>query len=221
MDDRFPKYLRVIVRKLHFLALPNLGMLMAGFAVLGFIGTNFLGASMAQFVFDPGRVLDGEWYRLLTFPVSEAPNNPILLLFYCLYVYFIMNALEETWGVVPLTVYTLFAYFCGLAGAFYMGRPVQIWVYVVQNLSLAFGTIFPDVELHLLGIVPVKAKWLAVIFGGLVVLQFLTAPWWDKGFLLMVHLPYLLFFSPMVYRAVRHRRTAGARRKNLDRDMWR
>ncbi len=222
MDDRFPKYLRWIVRKLNFLAIPNLGMLLAGFAVLGFIGANFLGTSLNQFVFDPQRVLVGEWWRLLTFPVSEAPTNPIMLVFYCLYVYFIMNALEETWGVVPLTLFTLLAYFCGLSGAFFLGGSVAIWIYIVQNLSLAFGTIFPDIELHLLGIVPVKAKWLAVIFGATVLLQFITAGWWMKGFLLIVHLPYLLFFGPMVYRAIRYKQsTSGRRRPPMDRDMWR
>ncbi len=225
MDDRFPKYLRVLVKKLSFLALPNLGMLLAGFAVLGFIGQNMLGAPMAQFMFDPQRVMAGEWWRLLTFPVSEAPSNPILLLFYVLYVYFISNALEESWGTAPLTVFTLLAYMCGLGGAFLIGIPVGIWIYVIQNLSLAFGTIFPDIELHLLGIVPVKAKWLAVIFGGMVVLQFLTAGWWMKAFLLLVHLPYLLFFSPIVYRAVKYRSSGGGgrggRRPKLDKDMWR
>ncbi len=221
MDDRFPKYIRFLVKKLRFLALPNLGMLLAGFAVLGFIGQNFLGASMGQFMFDPQRVMAGEWWRLITFPVSEAPNNPILLLFYCLYVYFITNALEETWGVVPLTVFTFFAYLCGLGGAFLLGAPVGIWIYVVQNLSLAFGTIFPETELHLLGIVPVKAKWLAVIFGAMVILQFITAPMIMKAFLLLVHLPYLLFFGPMVYRAIKNRRSTGQRRNNLDKDMWR
>lgn len=221
MDERFPKYLRVIVKKLSFLALPNLGMLLAGFAVLGFIGNQFLNAPMAQFMFDPQRVLAGEWYRLLTFPVSEAPTNPILLLFYCLYVYFIVNALEETWGVASVTVFTLFAYVCGLAGAFLMGGVVPIWIYVVQNLSLAFGTIFPEIELHLFGILPVKAKWLAVFAGGLVILQFLGAGVWYKGFLLLVHTPYLLFFGPMVYRAIRNRRNTQTRRNRYDKDMWR
>lgn len=221
MDDRFPKYLRFIVKKLGFLALPNIALLLAGFAVLGYIGTKLLGAPMQQFVFDPQRVLDGEWWRLLTFPVSEAPTNEILLLFYCLYVYFIVNAIEQSWGVAPLTIFTLLAYMCGLAGAFLLGGPVQIWIYVVQNLSLAFGTLFPDVELHLFGLVPVKAKWLAVIAGALVLLQTLGAPWIFKGFLVLVHLPYLLFFGPMVVRAVRDRRRNQMRRERYDRDMWR
>jgi hypothetical protein len=221
MDDRFPKYLRFLVRKLHFLALPNLGMLLAGFGVLGFVGIHFMGASMAQFMFDPNAVLAGEWWRLLTFPVSESPSNPILLLFYCLYVYFIMNALEESWGVAPLTIYTLFAYLCGMGGAFFIGGPMPIWIYVVQNLSLAFGTVFPDIELHLFGLVPVKAKWLAIIAGALIGLQFVTSGWWMKGFLLIVHLPFLLFFGPMVFRAARGGRRASARRQNIDRDMWR
>ena len=167
MDYRFPKYLRVLVQKLSFISIPNLGMLLAGLAVLGFVGSTLLEAPMEQFVFDPNRVLQGEWWRLFTFPVSEAPTNPIWLLFYCLYVYFIMNAMESSWGPGPLTVFTLFAYFCALAGSFAVGAPVPIWKYVVENISLAFGSLFPEVELQLFGIIPVKAKYLAMIAGSL------------------------------------------------------
>lgn len=98
MDNRFPKMVRFLVQKLDFLAIPNLGLLLAGLAVLGFVGQVLLQAPIEKFIFDPVRVLQGEWWRLLTFPLSEAPSNPIWLLFYCFYVYFIMNALEGTWG---------------------------------------------------------------------------------------------------------------------------
>src|SRR5690606_7642001 len=103
MDDRFPKPLRWIVDRLSFIAVPNLGMLLAGLAVLGFVGRNMMGAPMEQFTFHPYLVLQGEWWRLITFPVSEAPSNPIFLLFYCFYIYFIMNAMEGDWGAGPLT----------------------------------------------------------------------------------------------------------------------
>ena len=221
MDDRFPKYLRFIVKKLSFMSIPNLAMLLAGFAVLGFVGKTMMGAPMEQFLFDPSRVLAGEWWRLITFPVSEAPTNPIILLFYCLYVYFIVNALEESWGAGPLTVFTGFAYLCALAGSFLVGAPVPIWIYVIQNLSLAFGTVFPDIELAFFGIIPVKAKWLAVLAGVLILIQFLGAGLLEKIFLALVHLPYLLFFAPMLFRAARMRWGTSQRRKRFDNDMWR
>lgn len=221
MDERFPRYLRVVVNKLSFLALPNLGMLLAGFAVLGFVGKTMLGAPMEQFLFDPDRVLAGEWWRLITFPVSEAPTNPLILLFYCLYVYFIVGALESAWGAGPLTVFTLFAYLCALGGSFFVGAPVPIWIFVIENLSLAFGTVFPEVELHLFGIIPVKAKWLAVLAGVILLIQFLGAGVFLKVFYVIVLLPYLVFFGPLLFRLARMKWSTSRRRKRFDQDMWR
>lgn len=222
MDYRFPKYLRWVVRKLDFLALPNLGMLLAGLAVLGFVGSHMLGAPMGQFSFDPYRVLyHGEWWRLITFPVSEAPSSPIFLLFYCFYIYFIMNSMEQSWGTAPLTIFTLFAYMCALAGSFLVGAPVPIWIYVVENMTLAFGTLFPDVELHLFGIIPIKAKWLAVFAGGMILLQFLPAGLLGKVFLLVVLLPYFIFFGPWLVQSGIGKWKTRQRRRRFNSDMWR
>ncbi len=53
MDDRFPKPLRFLVNKLSFLGIPNLGILIAGLAILGFVGQTILNAPMDRFIFDP------------------------------------------------------------------------------------------------------------------------------------------------------------------------
>lgn len=200
-DDRFPKYLRTIVGKLGFIAVPNLGMLVAGLAVLSFIGMNMLGAPMERFTFDPYLVTQGEWWRLFAYPtVGSSGSNPIWLLFFVMYVYFVMNALEENWGTAPLTIFTLLCYTSAMAAAFVADRSVSIWQYVLENISLAFGTMFPEVTFFLFMIVPVKAKWLAGLAAGLILLQFLLGDSTTKLFLLISLLPYLLFFGPYLFR---------------------
>jgi len=84
---------------------------------------------------------------------------------------------------------------------------------VLENVSLAFGTLFPEVELYFYGIVPVKAKWLALIWGGIMGFQFVTNDLLFKLFLLIVMAPYLIFFSPLLYRNVRHRMIVARNRR--------
>lgn len=217
MDERFPKFLRTLLRKLDFLGLPNLGMLVCGLTILGFIGQNFLGAPFERFLFDPQAVMQGEWWRLFAFPADQGLNNPIWLLFYCMYVFFVMNALESHWGAGPLTVFTLLAYVAALGASFLAMRPLSIWYYVIENVSLAFGTLFPEVELYLFFILPVKAKWLAMLFGAFLFLKFIAGEY----YLAVALAPYLLFFSPLLFSEVRGWIRRRKNRKRFDQDMWR
>jgi hypothetical protein len=209
MDERFPKYLRWLARKLEFLAVPNLGMLICGLAVLGFVGTNMLQIPLERFVFDPFLVRNGEWWRLFAFPIF---NDPIRLLFFVLLYYFSMNSMEEVWGTSPLTLFTLASYLALVGAAFLADRPIDVWQYMVEILILAFGTLFPDLEFLLFFVLPVKAKWLAYFTGAIFILQFLVGDLSTKLFLLVAFSPYLLFFGPLLYQA--GRREWRNRRRN-------
>lgn len=197
MDDRFPKYLRWIARKLEFIAVPNLGMLICGLAVLGFIGTHVLDTPLDRFNFDPLLVRNGEWWRLFAFPTL---NDPIWLLFFVMYTHYTMMTLEQAWGTSSLTLFTGLSYIAAVGAAMLTDRPVSIWVYVMENVSLAFGTLFPDIEFYLFFVLPVKAKWLSMFAGALFLLQFITGDGATKLFLVVVLAPYLLFFGPLLSR---------------------
>ena len=221
MDERFPKWLRVCVNKLDFLGIPNLAPLLCAVAVLAFAAKSMGGAPVERFLFDPYLVLHGEWWRLFGFPVSEGLNNPIYLVFYVLYLYFVINALESQWGAGPLTVFLLLGYVSALAGSFLTMQPISIWFYILENVSLAFGTLFPELELYIYFILPVKAKWLAFLAGGLILFKFIFAGLIGKLFIGLTLLPYLTFFSPMLVSAVKTKYRISKNRKKFDPDSWR
>ncbi len=221
MDERFPKWLRTGLRKLDFLGLPNIGMFVCGLTVLGFFGLNFLGAPLERFIFDPGLVMQGEWWRLVAFPTGDGISNPLWFLFYVLYIYFVMNAIEAHWGPGPLTIFTGFAYWTAIGASFLVGRPLSIWYHVVENLTLAFGTLFPHLEFLLFFIIPVKAKWIALFAGGMLLIQFLLGGWETKLFLLIVMLPYMTFFGPYVVKEARALWKKRKNNKRMDHDSWR
>lgn len=218
MDSRFPAWIRWLVRKLSFLAIPGLGKFVVAAAVIAFVAKNIVGVPMDRFIFDPQRVLDGEYWRLIIFP-SQGIGDPLWLLFFVLYIYFVFNSIEATWGPAPLTIYTLASYTMGIAGSFFLGAPIPIWLYIVENVSLAFGTLFPNMELYIYFILPVKAKWLALIAGLFLFLQFFTTDFEGKIMYLMVFSPYLLFFAPMLYGTAQTR--LRSRRPRINKDDWR
>lgn len=213
MDERFPRWLRRVVSALSFLSLPNLGPLICGLAILGFIGSTMLQAPMDRFVFDPQAVLRGEWWRFFAFPTL---TEPIWLLFFCMYVYFVYDMLEKSWGEAPVTIFTLFSYIMAIVASLVTGQPLPVWIHVLQNVSLAFGTLFPDMELMLFFVLPVKAKYLAMFSGALFVWQFIMGSGTDRLFLFLVMLPYIVFFLPMGISAIRTRRKINQNRKRFD-----
>ena len=221
MDERFPKWLRVSLRKLDFLGLPNLGILICGLAILGFIGKEFLGAPLERFMFDPELVREGEWWRLFAYPISAELTNPLWLFFYVLYVYFVMSSLEGQWGPGPLTIFTLLSYASTIIGSIWINRPVSVWFHVMENISLAFGTLFPDLELYLFFVIPVKAKWLSLFAGGLLLLQFVSGGGDTRLFLAVTLFPYLLFFGPFLFSTVRRRWAVRRNRRRFNGDDWR
>ncbi len=220
MDERFPKYLRWVVNRLDFLGLPNLGMLVCGLAVLGFVGTQMMGAPLHQFTFSPELIRQGQWWRLFAFPVSEGLSSPIWLLFYVMYIYFVMNALEGHWGPGPLTVFTLFSYVCAMVGAIITNTATNLWYHVLENISLAFGTLFPDVELYLFFVLPVKAKWLAMLAGVLFLMQFWNAFLPGKIFLAIAFLPYLVFFSPYLVSTLYYKYKISKHKRRYNPEDW-
>ncbi len=180
--------------------MPNLGMLIAGLAVLGFVGQNILGAPMDRFVFDPEAVMAGEYWRLFAYPIY---NEPIWLFFFCLYVYFVFGMMESSWGEAPTTLFTLLSYVAATGASFYAGQRQMIWDSVIENVSLAFGTLFPEMEFYLFFVLPVKAKWLAMLAGGVLLYKFLLGSMGMKVYLLIILSPYLLFFGPLLFSIAR------------------
>ena len=221
MDHRFPKWLRVVVQKLDFVGIPNLAPLLCAMAGMAFLAKAMGGASVERFLFDPVLVLQGEWWRLFGFPVSDGLDNPLYLIFYVLYLYFVINALESHWGPGPLTVFLGLGYISALAASFLTMQPLSIWFYILENVSLAFGTLFPDMELYIYFVLPVKAKWLAMLAGGYIIFQCLRGGVFVTLFLTITLIPYLLFFSPMLYTLVRTRYKVAKNRKRFDSDSWR
>lgn len=221
MDERFPRWFRKATEKLDFIGIPNLGPLICAMAVLAYLAQTTGTIPYERFVFHPYLVLQGEWWRLFTFPISQGLSHPLWLLMYVFYLYFVINTLESHWGPGPTTLYLVLGYLSALTGSFLTMQPIEIWYYILENVSLAFGTLFPEFELMLYFVLPVKAKWLAMLAGVLILFKFIAGGMDAKILILCSLFPYFLFFGPFLFRELRDRKRTREHRKRFDQDMWR
>lgn len=154
---------------------PNFGIpRLMMFIVIGNIAVFFLGGMdttgllESMLVFMPDMVFKhGQIWRLITFVFVPESSGLWLALWLYLY-YFIGNALEDHWGTAKFTVF----YGCGMLFTVLYGT--LTWVitgismpmtihYVNLSMFFAFATLYPDMQLLFMFIIPVKIKWLALL----------------------------------------------------------
>lgn len=184
-------------RKFGKYAISNLSLyLVMGYAV-GFL-INMVAPQMILFMtLNPYEILHGQIWRLFTW-VLIPPNHSgifwtIIALYCC---YSIGNALEQAWGVWRYNVYIFSGILFTIIGSFlfmgycylFHGNEIQgitslmfdqaslffTTIYINMSILLAFAATFPDTRFYLMFILPIKAKWLGIAYGVLLVMQFLS-----------------------------------------------
>lgn len=171
--------------------------------------------------FQSSGILHGEVWRLVTFVFVPYVSGRSLTSFFWLAVmlyfyYFIGNTLEREWGTVKFTVFYFFGVLLNILVGFLVG--VATMNYVNLSMFFAFATLFPDMQVLLFFILPIKVKWLAWVDAAFFVysiIRMLVA-----GYPLLALLPvvailnYLLFFASDIGETLAYwRRRAGFQTK--------
>ncbi|MFH1067325.1 MAG: hypothetical protein V1746_05440 [bacterium] len=165
---------------------------------------------------DPSAVARGEVWRLASFLFIPDTRNILFLVLYLLFTWFVGEALESEWGAFKLNLYFLTGMIGTAIAAFAFVKGQVDNFYLHASLLLAFGTVFPRMELMLFPLpIPIQARFLAMFSGLLLVLAAVFAPFAVAAALLN----YILFFLPPVVEAWREQRKSAKRMKAFrDRD---
>jgi len=141
------------------------------------------------------QLLHGEWWRLATFPFDPPLQNP-LFAFFAWYLFYLMgSALEELWGAFRYNIFLLVGYSLMVAASFVTPLFPVSNAFLGGSVFLAFAFLFPDFQLLLFFILPVRIKWLALLtwlgYGYL----FLVGGWSARMMVLASVGNFLLFFA--------------------------
>lgn len=138
-------------------------------------------------------VLQGQVWRLFTFIFVPDAGDPLSLVLMLYLYYLIGHTLENTWGDFKFNVY----YLCGMLGAIAGAAITGSGSGYYLNLSLffAFAMLYPDFQLLLFFIIPIKIKYLALFSGALCLIQFVSGSMADRMGLVFSLVNFLLFFG--------------------------
>ena len=153
---------------------------------------------------DPGALIQGgQYWRLLTFLFIPPFTNPIFAFFFLYFLYICGTALENEWGSFRLTVFYLSGAVFALAAGFLVGGAIDGAFYLNESIFLAFAALYPEFQVHLFLIIPVKVKWLAWLAWAHIAFSVFTAPLILKVAIVLSIAHYFLFFGPRHVDAVR------------------
>ena len=112
--------------------------------------------------FDRSAILEGQVWRLVTYPLAYSGGNPLFTLITLLCYYSLGRAIENIWGTFRFNLFyfsgmLMMDIFCmlfgGTASAYYLNL----------SLFLSYATLYPNASFLLFFIIPMKA-WIFALF---------------------------------------------------------
>ncbi len=236
-------FMNKLERKFSKYAISNLTMYLIFGYVAGYVISRFAPGMLGYLTMNPYQILHGQVWRLITWVLIPPSTQSILFyVIMMLFYYQLGMSLERTWGTFRYNVYIfggilytavgamatwlIMAAFMGNAA--YVGAYVGAYVstyYICMSIFLAFAVCYPNMQVMLYFIIPIKMKWLAYVYAALMIFDFIQSAWPGRIMLVMSLLNFLIFFlttrdyrrfSPkeihrkQVYRqAVRQPRSSG------------
>ena len=139
---------------------------------------------------EPALILRGQVWRIFTWVLcTGGENNPFFIVISLYFYYSIGKMLERTWGEYRYNVYIFSGLLFTVVGAFlfyfvlcfmgYRGMLYQSIIggnpfspyYVCMSIFLAFAVTFPDMEVLLMFILPIKVKVLGIAYAAFMVID--------------------------------------------------
>ncbi len=172
--------------------------------VMGLVGIlELVGQRVIERIeFNRELILQGQLWRIFTFLFVPPSTSPFWLLFALAGTYFIATSLERAWGAFRYELYLLLGWATAVGCGFFVDRPMGNG-YLLMSLMLAFGTLFPDVEFRVMFIIPVKAKWIALLDALTLMAMIGVEQGMAKLLPVIVMSNYLLFFHRALWNLLK------------------
>ena len=182
------KFIDKLERKFGRFGIPNLTVYIIGCYVLGYFLAMFAPGVLDMLSLDMSMVMKGQIWRLVTwviYPPSSVGGTGNLVMFLLAIFFFyypIGTSLERTWGTFRYTLYifsgvlftviaaVLLHVFTGgyvvMNGiAYSLGGNIFTTYYISLSIFLAYAVTYPDLQLLLMFVIPIKMKWMAFVYG--------------------------------------------------------
>lgn len=170
-------------RKIGKYAIPNLIIWLIGAYVIGFMLALVAPNMLSYLNFQPAYILHGQVWRLVTWIFQPTDTNVLFMIIMMFFYFQLGRELERTWGtfrfnvyifggiimtaiggiIAYLVIYLLMGSGAALMASSLMGGLVST-TYINMSIFLAFAVMYPNMQVMLYFIIPIKMKWMAYVY---------------------------------------------------------
>ncbi len=151
--------------------------------------------------FDRSLILQGQIWRLITYPLTYNASN-ILLTAIALFCYYSLGrAMENVWGTLKFNLFYLTGVVMMDVYCLIFGGTASV-TYLNLSLFLSYATLYPDAHFLLFFIIPIKAWIFALIDLVIVVIDLFINPFPYNLFSVISLANYFLFFGKDVLNVI-------------------
>lgn len=191
-------------RKYGRFCIPNLINILIGGQILVYAIELFVNQYISFYLsLSRSALFAGQIWRLFTFVlVPFSGGGPLSVVLGIYFTWFVGTALEKEWGDFRYTLYFLLGMVGTVLACLLTGVTASTYC-LSLSLLLAFAMLYPEVQLLLFFVIPIRVKYFGFFAAALWVFSFLSAPLAGKLSYLLSMLNVWAFFGPMAYRSVR------------------
>ena len=205
-------FMNKMERKFGKYAIQNLSLYLIVCYAFGYV-IQLVNANFFNYLtLEPAYVLQGQIWRLVTWIIVPPSSSNILFTLLMLYFYYsIGNNVERMWGTFRYNVYLFSGMLFTIIGAFltyaiyYFGYGINAvgigsfvsTYYVNMSIFLAYAATLPEMQIVMLLVfipIPIKVKWLGIIYGAMLLLEAVLGGLVAKIMILASLLNFILFF---------------------------
>lgn len=215
-------FLNKLERKFGKYAIPNISLYLIICYGIGYV-ISLANANILNFLtLNPQLILRGQVWRIFTWVLIPPDMSNLFFVLLMLYFYYsIGTSLERVWGTFRYNLYLFSGMLFTILGSFLlyalcetglMGNQITAMLqtadyafyqvvgaqfstfYINMSIFLAYAATFPEMQVYLMMIFPIKVKWLGIIDAILLGVQFLTGGFIAKIVIGACLLNFIVFF---------------------------
>lgn len=199
-------------------AIPNLTLVLIACYVVGYLIQAINGTFLYYLTLDPYQILHGQIWRLFTWVIVPPDSLDFFTIIMLYFYYSLGTMLERTWGTYRYNVYIFSGMVFTIIGSFlcmgyvyltngealaYPGAAEYIFsiastafstYYINLSIFMAFAATYPDMQVLLMFVIPVKMKVMGILDGVLLVFSFLTGGTFTKFAIVACMFNFIVFY---------------------------
>lgn len=197
-------WLNKLERKFGRYAIHNLTLYLIGGYIIGFGVYMFVPNLLNLLTLEPAYILHGQIWRIISWVLIPPSGNIFTTVIMMLFYYSLGTALERTWGAFRYNLYIFSGILFTVIGAFLLYLIVGVdavgygvffsTYYINMSIFLAFAVSYPDMEVLLYFILPIKMKWMALVYAALTIYDLVRGNLFTRIAIIASLLNFIVFF---------------------------